>query len=183
MDKMKKGLLIIAMISYLMIEPVHSYGLDIIDQNENIELANAWKIFLKAVLTNDMRKIRNLSVERIRCLSCLENTEKEAKEMIKYQTTEPDWYEKLYEEKIYIPINAFCKQDYPIIFTKKFIKKLQDSKPAYAVEDFNGKKIYEVIITTSKPGESSLEHEGALHLFQFVKTNNGYKFWGIDTIP
>lgn len=180
---MGKRLFLLVMILCLMIEPIHTYGLDIINHAENTELVNAWRIFLKAVSTHDMRKIRNLSAERIRCVSCLENTEKETKEMIKYQTTQPDWYEKLYEKKVYIPINKFFEEDYPIIFTKKFIRKLQDSEPTYAVEDFDDQKIYEVIITTSNPGEPSLGHEGGLHLFQFVKTNKGYKFWGIDTIP
>jgi hypothetical protein len=34
-------------------------------------------IFLKAVSTKNMREIGNLFVEKIRCLSCLDNTEKE----------------------------------------------------------------------------------------------------------
>jgi len=47
-----------------MIEPVHSYGSNMND--EFIELGNAWKIFLKAVSTNDIRKIKSLSLEKIR---------------------------------------------------------------------------------------------------------------------
>ena len=166
-----------------MIGPVHSYGLEIIDNNENLELADAWKIFLKAVATNDMGIIMRLSVGKIRCLACLDNTEEEDKEMTNYRMTEPDWYEKLYKEIIFIPVDRFCRQDYPIIFTKELIEKIQNSNPAYAVEDFDDEKIYEVIIETTKPGELSPGHEGGQHLFQFIKTKNGYRFWGIDTIP
>lgn len=180
---MKKGLLILFLLANLIIGPVHSYGSNIIDNNEYIELVNAWKIFLKAVSTNDIRKIKSLSVEKIRCLACLDNTEEEDKEMGKFMMTEPDWYEKLYKEKIFILINKFCKQDYPIIFSKKFIKELQNSKPTYIVEYFNDEKIYEVLITTTKPDKIAPGHEGGQHIFQFIKINNGYKFWGIDTIP
>ena len=180
---MKIKFLFIVIVSSLMIEPVHSYGSDITDNNQYIELVNVWKVFLKAISTNDLKEIRNLSAERIRCLFCLDNTEEEEREIENFKTTEPDWYEKLYDDKVYIPISKFCKQDLPIIFTKKFIKKLLDSKPAFAVEDFNGKRIYEVIITTSKPGELFPGHEGGQQLFQFIKINSVLKFWGIDTIP
>jgi len=97
------------------------------------------------------------------------------------ERTDPDWYNKLYDDKIYIPIDTFCKQDYPIIFTKELISKLRNSKAGYVVSDFNGQKLYEVLITATKP--SVQFPEGALHTFQFVKTNNAYKFWGIDSIP
>jgi hypothetical protein len=178
---MKKGLLIILILSNLMIEPVHSYGSNMND--EFIELGNAWKIFLKAVSSNDIRKIKSLSLEKIRCLACLDNTEEEDKEMTKYMMTEPDWYEKLYKEKIFIPIDTFCKQDYPIIFSKSFIKKLQDSETIYTVDHYNDDIIYEVIITTTQPGKIAPGHEGGQHAFQFIKINHDYKFWGIDTIP
>ncbi len=181
--EMKNTLCIIAMVSCLMIGPVHSHGLTVMDSHEYIELADAWQIFLQAVSTGDPKIIRNLSAERIRCLSCLENTEEEEKEMEIYKATVPDWYKRLYEEKIYIPVDKFCREDYPIIFTKQFIRKLRAVKPTYATEDYNDRKIYEVVVSTSKPGEMSPGQEGCLHLFQFIKTNSGYRFWGIDTIP
>ena len=171
------------MISCLMIGPVPSSGLDILDNREKIALINTWKIFVKAVSVKDWNKIRKISVEKIRCLSCVDNTGQEGKEIENLQTTDVDWYKKLYEEKIYIPINKFCEEDFPIIFTAEFIKKIQDSEPTYAVEDFNDRKIYEVIIPRVKSGELPTAHEGVLHIFQFVKTEQGYKFWGIDTIP
>ncbi len=166
-----------------MLAPVYSYDSNTIDKNEYIELANAWKTFLKAVSTNNIRELKRLSVGKIRCLACLDNSEDEDKKMDKFKMTEPDWYEKLYKEKMFIPINKFCKQDYPIIFSNKFIKKLQNSKPAYIVDYIDDDKTYEVIIATAKPGELFPNHEGVLHLFQFKKTNNGYKFCGIDSVP
>ncbi len=180
---MKSRLFIIVMISCFITGPVQSFGSARVGNDEYIELADAWQIFLQAVSTGDPKIIRNLSAERIRCLSCLDNTEEEEKEMEIYKAAVPDWYKRLYEEKVYIPVDKFCREDYPIIFTKQFIRKLRDIKPTYAAEDYNGRKIYEVIVPTLKPGELSPGHEGCLHLFQFIKTKSGYKFWGIDTIP
>lgn len=171
------------MMSGLMTGPGPAYGLDILENREKIELINTWKIFLQAVSTRDLNKIRNISVEKIRCLSCVDNTAEEDREIENLQTTNLDWYKKLYEEKVYIPINKFCEEDFPLIFTAEYMRKIQDREPTYAVEDFNDRKIYEVIIPASKPGELAAGHEGVLHIFQFVKTNTGYKFWGIDTIP
>jgi hypothetical protein len=180
---MKKRLIIIVIISCLMSGPVPAAGLDILDKREKIELINTWQIFLQAVSIGDLNKIRNISVEKIRCLSCVDNTGEEDKEIENLQKTNLDWYKKLYEEKVYIPINKFCEQDFPIIFTAEYIRKMQNSEPTYAVEDFNDRKIYEVIIPGVKSGELPTAHEGVLHIFQFVKTDHGYKFWGIDTIP
>ena len=180
---MKNGLWIIAVIACLIIGPAPSYGLDVIDRKESAELARMWNVFLKAVSAGDLKTIRSLSVEKIRCLSCVDNTEEEARDIESLQATDPEWYRKLYQEKIYIPVNRFCDEDYPILFTKKFIKRLQSRTPTYAVEEFHGLKIYEVIVSTLEPGELSPGHEGSLHLFQFVKTKSGYRFWGIDTVP
>ena len=163
--------------------PGPSCALEIIEDNENIEFVNTWKQFLNAVVTQDMTTFRKLSAERIRCLLCLENTENEIREMMRLQTTDPDWYKTLYEDKVYVPIRTFCKEDYPILFTKEFAKALQDSKEVYAVEEFDRETLYEVIIATAQPDEATSEPEGGLLLFQFIKIPHGYKFWGIDTIP
>jgi hypothetical protein len=163
--------------------PIRSFGFDILNPGEEAELAIAWKSFLKAVSTDDMKKLKGLSAGKIRCLLCVDNTEEKDREMTRSMKTDPDWYEKLYKEEVFIPVDRFCREDYPIIFKRDFKKKLQTRKPSYGSEDSNGKKIYEVIITTTNPGELGPKHEGGQHFFQFIKTDNGYKFWGIDTIP
>ena len=182
-NKMKKGAFIAVMLVCLITGPGPSEALEIIGPQENIEWVNTWKRFLKAIVTQDMTAFRKLSAERIRCLFCLENTENETKEMMRLQTTDPDWYETLYEEKVYVPIDTFCKEDYPILFTRELVKRLPDSKLAYAVEEFDRETLYEVIIAITQPDEATSEPEGGLLLFQFIKTPHGYQFWGIDTIP
>ena len=170
-------------IACVLMNPLHSSGAGIPDSNERSQVEAAWKTFLQAAAAHDTGKIKSVSVEKIRCPACVDNTEKEDKYMETFRMTEPDWYKKLSEEKVFIPVNTFCKQDYPIIFSEQFIKKLQNSKPAYRADDSSGGKIYEVLIQTAKPGELATGHEGVLHIFQFIQTNNGYKFRGIDTIP
>jgi len=180
---MKKTMCIISLIISFVMKTGDAVGLDPIDHAGKNELAAAWKIFLNAVSTHDMKTMKKVSFEKIRCLSCLENTGKEMKEMIEYQKTEPDWYKKLYEEKAYVPISEFCAHDYPIIFTREFIEKLQAREPVYGVEYYNNLRIYEVLIAASTSGELSPGDEGCLYVFQFVKEKNRLKFWGIDTIP
>jgi hypothetical protein len=180
---MKKKIFIVCILACVLIKPLYSHGAGIADSTERSNVEAAWKTFLQAAAAHDMKKIKSVSVEKIRCLACVDNTEKEDTEMETFRLTEPDWYKKLYEEKIFIPVDTFCKQDYPIIFSELFIKKLQNSKPAYRIDNRNDKKIYEVLLPTVKPGELAPGHEGVLHIFQFIQTNNGYKFWGIDTIP
>ena len=180
---MKKKFLILLLLARLLIEPMYSYGAGMPDSTERSKLAAAWKTFVQAVAAHDTEKIKRVSVEKIRCPACVDNTEEEDKDMETFRMTEPDWYKKLYEEKVFIPVNTFCKQDYPIIFSELFIKKLQNSTPAYRVDDLGNETLYEALIPAAKPGELAPGHEGGLHLFQFIKTNKGYKFWGIDTIP
>ncbi len=180
---MKIGLCIIAIFPWLIMGPVHSSGAEIIDPDEISVVAKTWHEYLDAASTNNLKKLKNLSADRIRCLFCLENTEVEEKEIEKCTDTDPNWYNKRYEEKVYIPINTFLQEDYPLIFTKKFIERLRARQPAYRAEHFHGQKIYGVIIQTLKPGELSPGHEGSLYIFQFLKTEKGYQFWGIDTIP
>ncbi len=181
---MYKALLIpFALILCLALEPFPCRGFDRIDGPEKAELAKAWQAFLKAVSTSDIRAFRNLSAETIRCLSCLDNTDREDEEMTKFRATDPDWYETLYRERIFIPVEVFCEQDYPLVFSEQLKRKMREKTPVFAVEDFDGRKLHVVIVQTSEPGEFSPRDEGTVQLFQFLKTDNGYKFWGIDTIP
>ncbi|HOI73771.1 MAG TPA: hypothetical protein PLO63_06430 [Syntrophales bacterium] len=181
---MNKALLIpFALILCLMLEPVPCHGFDRIDGPEKAELAKAWQTFLNAVSANDIRTIRNLSAEKIRCLACVDNTDREDEEMTRFRATDPDWYETLYREKIFIPVEVFCEQDYPLVFSEPLKRRMREKTPVFAVEDFDGRKLHVVIVQTSEPGEFSPRDEGVVHLFQFVKTDHGYRFWGIDTIP
>ncbi|MBN2107895.1 MAG: hypothetical protein JW832_10765 [Deltaproteobacteria bacterium] len=180
---MKKEFFMLFIIACVLMKPLHSSGAGTPDSTERWKVEAAWKTFLQAVAAHDMKKIKLVSVEKIRCPACVDNTEEEDKDIETFRMTEPDWYKKLYEEKVFIPVNTFCKQDYPIIFSEQFIKKLQNSTPAYRVDDLGNETLYEVLIPTAKPGELATGHEGVLHIFQFIQTNNGYKFWGLDTIP
>ena len=156
---------------------------DTLGRSERLALENAWMTFLEAVSKNDIMKIRRISHGSIRCLLCVDNTKEEEKELEQFMTREQGWYNKLYAEKIFIPIDQFCENDFPLLFTNAFIEKLKNGKPTFILEHINGEKIYEVFIPTSQPEELSPGHEGGLHVFQFIGTKNGYKFWGIDTIP
>jgi hypothetical protein len=92
-------------------------------------------------------------------------------------------YEKIYHDKVYIPLQKFCDDDIPLIFTKDFLKILKQNETFYDRRIFNGKVFYEILVTTTLPGEVSPEHEGGQHVFEFIKTKKGYRLNGIETIP
>ena len=156
---------------------------DTLGRSERLALENAWMTFLEAVSKNDIMKIRRISHCSIRCLLCVDNTKEEEKELERFMEREQGWYNKLYAERIFIPIDQFCKNDFPLLFTTAFIEKLKSGKPTFILEQINGEKVYEVLIPTSQPEELARGHEGRLHVFQFIKAKNAYKFWGVDTVP
>ena len=147
------------------------------------ELAAFWKIFRTAMVAGDVSAIKALSCQKIRCLSCVDNTESEEKEMERFMTTEPDWYEKLYTDKIFIPVETFCAQDLPILLTRKLVERMRNAEPAYHAMILDGQRVYEAMIPTAEPGEITPGDEGGLCAFQFIETDQGLKFWGLDTIP
>jgi hypothetical protein len=155
-----------------------------ISQAERLEndISATWQLFLNAISNNDIEQVKKLSNKKISCYLCLENTKEEHSEIIKL-LNEKGGYDKIYKYKIYIPIQKFCDDEISIIFTKGFIKKLKQNETFYDKKIIDGKAFYEVLVTTTLPGEISPAHEGGQHVFQFIETKNGYRFYGIETIP
>ena len=141
-----------------------------------------WSNFLKNLSTIDCTKMTKMFASKIRCYICLENTSKERDELDTFRASK-DWYSKLYNEKIYVNKEHFCKEDIPLIFTTNFMKKLRKNETIYHKIDENSSLDFEVVVTITQPNEIALGHEGTQHTFYFKNTLDGYKFSGIDTIP
>jgi hypothetical protein len=185
-EKMKRALRIFMVFLVFLLPMAPSGGADdaaALAGNEFKELAAFWNIFRDATAAGDVPAVKALSCQKIRCLSCVDNTEREEKEMERFMSTEPDWYEKLYTDKIFIPVETFCAQDLPILLTRKLADRMRNAEPAYHVMIFNGQRVYEAMIPTAEPGEITPGDEGGLCAFQFIETEQGLKFWGLDTIP
>lgn len=100
--------------------------------------------------------------------------------MASSRDNDKDWYAKIYEQDIYIPVAKFLAEDYDIIFTHKFVGLLIESETIYVYHVSEGIGYMEVLVTTTKP---TLLHEGGQHTFQFVKLNNRWVLNDIGTIP
>jgi hypothetical protein len=147
------------------------------------DIEKTWAQFIEAVSENNVNKLKSVATPEIRCLLCLDNTGQESSELQKFMDTDPNWYNKLYDHKIYIPLDKFFTEDVPLIFTKDLIGKMKAGK-VKCVGRSNGKEAFcEVPVAAIEPGRAAPADEGVLYLFLFKKTADGYKFSGIDTIP
>lgn len=144
------------------------------------EMKQVWATFLSTLKTKDTVKFKQLSALKIRCYNCLENTLEEQKKLAYSRDNEEDWYTKIYEQDIYIPITKFLAEDYNLIFTHNFIGLLVESETIYVNHAIEGVNYIEVLVTTTKPTKF---HEGGQHTFRFVKQNKIWILDNLSTIP
>lgn len=152
------------------------------DQSSLVEntIEETWKEFLILVQNKDKTAFKEMSNITIRCYLCLENTLAEQKELESKRESDPNWYDKLYDEDIYIPIDRFVKEDFDLIFNSEFVSILKEKKTVFFKNENEGTELYEVLVTTTEP---SIDHEGGQHNFQFIKKNGKWKLNEIGTIP
>jgi len=140
-----------------------------------------WTSFLSNLAAEDKEAFKNISGETIRCYDCLENTPSEAQQMNFLRENDSLWYDKIYDDLIYIPIDSFIANDYDILFNPKFINILQENETVISSEETNGIKYTHILVTTTPP---TAFFEGGQHMFSFEKTTDGdWKFYEISTIP
>lgn len=140
-----------------------------------------WTSFLSKLAAEDKEAFKNTSGETIRCYDCLENTPSEAQQMNFLRENDSLWYDKIYDDLIYIPIDSFIANEYDILFNPKFINILQENETVISSEETNGIIYTHILVTTTLP---TAFFEGGQHMFSFEKTTDGdWKFYEISTIP
>ncbi len=144
------------------------------------EISQTWNDFLNILESSREKDFKELSSEKIRCYLCLENTNTEQKEMEILRENDSLWYDKIYDDLIYIPIDSFVKKDFDLIFNLEFVKILKENETIFHKRIIDGIEYYEILVTTTKP---TIGHEGGQHNFQFKKINGKWKFNEIGTIP
>lgn len=149
-------------------------------ENQKSEIELKWQEFLEVVEKKGTAEFYMLSNTTIRCYSCLENTEHERKVLEYLRDNDTTWYDKLYDEKIYIPIDKFIEEDFNLIFDDGFIEILKTGETIFSKREIDSVEAYEVLVTTTKP---TLGHEGGQHAFQFRKEKEEFKLFEISTIP
>jgi BarA-like signal transduction histidine kinase len=164
------------------------------------ELHRTWKQFAQAVRRHDLPALRQHSTACISCLDCLQNTPAEEKAFEQYSDRHPNTgYDRVMGSLRYIPAETFWRQDSPLIFDVKTTSRLltpakltfiasEQNKAGYVVPcllkpaEAASARLYEVLLTTIDPYPSG-QGEGMQKAFAFIKTKQGYKFCGYDTIP
>ena len=150
---------------------------------ENALIEKAWKDYRTAAYRRDAAGLKELTLETVHCYLCLENTEKEYERLDYIREHDPDWYDKLYQKMIYIPRGEFIENDLPLLFNERMKERLESRFTQYHQRDLDGALHYEILVTTTDPGEVALTHEGGQHAFLFKKTRTGYRLSEISTIP
>lgn len=147
------------------------------------EIEKTWSGFLEVLEQKDKNGFRNFSGDTIRCYLCLENTEHERKVLEFLRENDSAWYDKIYDEKIFIPINKFIEEDFDLFSDEKFVEILKNGETVFSKRelDEDDPSAYEVLVTTTEP--NIFGHEGGQHTFQFRKINEGYKLAEISTVP
>ncbi|WP_062056300.1 hypothetical protein [Aquimarina longa] len=144
------------------------------------EISQTWDDFLKIISSNDKIKFKEISNTSIRCYLCLENTSSEQEELEILRKTDSLWYDKIYDDKIYIPIDSFIANEFDLIFNSEFVAILKTKTTKFHKREIDGIEYYEILVTTTDP---TITHEGGQHSFQFKKVSKKWKFNDIGTIP
>ncbi|WP_165748515.1 hypothetical protein [Cellulophaga sp. Z1A5H] len=147
---------------------------------QDVEIKKTWNSFLKAVEKKERRTFKGLSKTKIRCYPCLENTTEEQAYIAQLQETDTLWYDTIYEDLIYVPIDRFIAQDFDLFFNPDFVKLLKERETIFYKQDLDGVFYWEILVTTTEP---TLFHEGGQHHFRFEKCDDGWKLNEIGTIP
>lgn len=105
-------------------------------KNENTQfdekdILNTWEIFLNIIESKNKEDFKNISNEKIRCYLCLENTLNEQLEIENLRANDSLWYDKIYDDLIYIPIDRFLNNDFDLIFTPAFVSILKVKKLSF----------------------------------------------------
>lgn len=164
----------------------------------DIKIDRFWKKYVKIIRAKDLQELKEVSLPKIYCEICLENSSSEDSVITNFKIENPDkWYDKLYGELAYIPIDKFIEQDFDSLFNPGVLSKIKKpSNVNFISREFEtsegqsylqtylneGKKytLYEALITTVEP---STQFEGAQIVIQFLETEEGLMFYGYSTIP
>jgi len=144
------------------------------------DISQTWQQFLTTISTKDKLAFKKLSDTTINCYECLENTTEELNAINHMRMNDSTWYERIYEDMIYVPIADFITDDFDLIFTPSLVKILKSKKPIFNRNDIDKSIISEVLITGIEPNE---EFEGMQYVFAFKMINGVLKFTQLNTIP
>jgi hypothetical protein len=124
-------------------------------ESRNSEIVKTWNNFKSVVESRDCNQFNSVSAKTINCYMCLENTDEEITALNQFKESNPNWYDKLYDEKVFISPAQFCKNDLAIIFNKSLMPILRTGKTIYSKNQQEEATYYEILVTTTQRGNTS----------------------------
>jgi hypothetical protein len=173
MDRVRFTLLVILFI------PFCSFGQSgqTISEKDSIKLFGFLNRFVKAIKEKETEKLKNISMDRIDCISCIAD-----------RIPPPESY--------LVPVDTFINQTYRTFEKSRLWDCVRNEQPMINLLKLTGKDleqkelkkkegitIYELFYLTTKPNEIQLGHEGQQTGLQFIKLDNEFKFYGLTTVP
>ena len=121
-----------------------------------------WVEFLEVIEHKDSNRFSLMALPNIKCISCVDLID---------------------GKDAMMPASEFFKDSASTIFTDRLLSRLKTGKTIYRKGVRQDVSFFEVLVTTTRPGDVGKYHEGAQHAFMFKLKNNEYKFSGLSTIP
>lgn len=143
---------------------------------DSTEIIKTWKQFSASLKDGSRTKIKTLSQSRVDCLTCTP-------------------LDSVVNDN-FVSIDKFIDYILELSQTSKlgraieaspdniWVTKYDDFLPKYWDIKIGTKfVIYQILFHTYKKNELAQGHEGGDHVFEFIKTNNKFVFYGFDVVP
>ena len=143
---------------------------------DSTEIIKTWEQFSASLKGGSRTKIKTLSQSRVDCLTCTPS-----------DSVVTDYFVSIDKFIDYIvALSQTSKLGKAIEASpeKIWVTKYDDFLPKYwDIKMGNEFVIYQILFHTYKRNELAPGHEGSAHIFQFIKTNNKFVFYGFDVVP
>lgn len=146
-----------------------------ISVTDSISLADAVADFIKAMEKKNETQVREMSLDSVHCIYCNRDTSPLRHMANKYM----------------VSVDTFINYLFDGIMDSRIVKSYHERGIKLHILPYkqfypggNGKhNVYEAGIDTYMPGEIAPGHEGATHYLQFVKVGQGFRFFGLSSVP
>jgi hypothetical protein len=143
-----------------------------VEREDSIKLLNTWHKFMQAIESKDRKLISKLSLKLIDCVTCTTSDSTPADDFVLIDTFTNQLFRNMIGSPLWneIKLNRFSLNT--IVIKDYHPRSLSD----YKQKTF---PFYQVIFYF-KPKEYA---EGFSYFFRFIKLDNNFKFYGLETIP
>jgi hypothetical protein len=149
-----------------------------IGKADSIQLSKTWTTFLTALENGDDKTIKRMSLDKISCDLCkdIDATYSTADDLIPIDTFVNQTNRSFLNSQLYKAIKKRGVR-YSILIIPNF---RPSNVPKSASENL---QLFEIWVITYVADEWAKGHEGQSHAFQFIKTGDGFRYYGLTSVP